>query len=169
VVSTLEKFAPSLLSIPAIEDYANRVGRRHNVFDDDRPTDIDGLMQTLGGKVGYAADQQATLHVRSSGDFTVFIPHFTSSRRDRFVVAHGIGHYFLHYQYPGLQGELTFGRNSNPRAETEADVFASALLMPAHLFRKATDELGDDYWKVAVRFDVSPMAAEIRAQAISRL
>ncbi|OBF93823.1 hypothetical protein A5791_12475 [Mycobacterium sp. 852002-51163_SCH5372311] len=165
--ATLEKFKPSLLSNRAIEDYAEQVGNYHKVFDDQRPTDIDGLLTILGGKVAYATDDHQSLYVKSPGDFTVFVPHFTSSRRDRFITARGIGHYFLHYQYPGLEVEITFGRGSDDRAETEADVFASALLMPADLFRKALGELGDDYWKLAARFDVSPKAAEVRAQAVS--
>ena len=52
------------------------------------------------------------------------------------------------------------------RQVAEASLFASALLMPADEFRAAYTEVDGDAWKLAVRFDVSPRAAGVRAQAL---
>ena len=104
---------------------------------------------------------------RLAGDvLTIFIPHHTSARRDRFTKAHELGHYFLHYLYPKVSGEARFGRGARDRAETEANVFASALLMPSEQFKRAYAEVGGDVWQLASRFDVSPRAAEVRAEVL---
>lgn len=153
------------LTNDAISSYAEQVGDHAGIYDPDGHADIDTLLRRLGGAVGYATDEES-LHVRSRGDFTIFIPHFTSSRRDRFTIAHELGHYFLHYLHPKVNGELSFGRGGRDRAETEANVFASALLMPAKQFEAAYWAAGGDTWKLAAQFDVSPRAAEVRAQVL---
>lgn len=156
---------PARLSNKSIEEYAERVGRHHHIYDWDGRADIDAFLARLGGDVRYA-QQDESLQVRADGRFTIFIPHFTSSRRDRFTIAHELGHYFLHYLYPKRQGEIWFGRGGTDRAETEANVFASTLLMPADDFRRAYREVGGDIWKLAALFDVSPKAAEVRASVL---
>lgn len=156
---------PAQLSNASIQEYAERVGSYHGLYEPNGRANIDSFLRRLGGVVEYAINDES-LHVREEGNFTIFIPHFTSSRRDRFTIAHELGHYFLHYLYPKKQGTKSFGRGGRDRAETEANVFASALLMPAQHFTRAFAELGADYWKLAARFDVSPRAAEVRAEVL---
>lgn len=57
-----------------------------------------------------------------------------------------------------------FGRGQRNRAETEANVFASSLLMPQASFTKAYDELYPNIVALARRSDVSPAAAEVRCE-----
>ncbi|MCV7251611.1 ImmA/IrrE family metallo-endopeptidase [Mycobacterium hackensackense] len=156
---------PAWLTNDAISQYAERVGVGHDIYDASGRADIDVLLRRLGGDVRSAIDEES-LHVRGRGNFTVFIPHFTSSRRDRFTIAHELGHYFLHYLYPKEVEDKKFGRGGRDRAETEANVFASALLMPAEKFADAYRELGGDPWRLASRFDVSPRAATVRAEVL---
>ncbi|KHO18730.1 ImmA/IrrE family metallo-endopeptidase [Mycolicibacterium setense] len=156
---------PAGLTNRAISEYAERVGQGHNIYDADGCADIDMLLKRLGGEVQLATDEES-LYVRSRGNFTVFIPHFTSSRRDRFTIAHELGHYFLHYLYPKELESKKFGRGGRDRAETEANVFASALLMPTEQFTEAYRELESDQWLLASRFDVSPRAAAVRAEVL---
>jgi len=165
VTDTEPTIRPACVSNRSIQDYAERVGRHHSIYDDRGRADIDRLIEVLGGNVEYAKGDES-LHVRKPGDFTIYIPHFTSSRRDRFTKAHELGHYFLHYLYPKSTGETNFSHGGVDRAETEASLFASALLMPADEFRAAYTEVDGDAWKLAVRFDVSPRAAGVRAQAL---
>jgi hypothetical protein len=155
---------PANLTNASIAEYAERVGNSNGIYEDGR-ADIDGLVQRLGGRVVFA-DGGESLHVRGQGDFTIFLPQFTSTSRDRFTIAHELGHYFLHYRYAGLQQEQPFGRGDRNRAETEANVFASALLMPAKEFRKRWKVHRGDTWQVAQHFGVSPAAAGVRAQVL---
>ncbi|NWL32931.1 ImmA/IrrE family metallo-endopeptidase [Paenarthrobacter nitroguajacolicus] len=153
------------LSNTALLEYAERVGRHHGIYDDKGRADLHRFVEALGGQIGYATNSES-LHVRSIGDFTVYLPHSTSARRDRFTLAHELGHYFLHYLYPHVEGERGFERGSRNRAETEANVFASALLMPRDEFVAAHRRFDGDVWKLAVNFDVSPDAATVRAKVL---
>lgn len=156
---------PSNLTNSTIADYAELVGKHHRVYSESGRADISALLAKLGGVLEYEHDSES-LHVRREGDFTVFIPQFTSERRDRFTIAHELGHYFLHYLYAKAPGEKMFARGGRDRAETEANVFASSLLMPAEEFTAAFESFNGDSWKLSVQFDVSPAAADVRAQVL---
>lgn len=159
------KTEPAWLTNDAIASYAEQVGNNAGIYDPNGCADIDLLLKRIGGRVGYATDEESS-HVRGRGDFTVFIPQLTSSRRDRFTIAHELGHYYLHYLHAKEHGDKRFSRGGQDRAETEANVFASALLMPAESFKAAHRTYHGDSWKLAAHFDVSPRAAEVRAQVL---
>jgi Zn-dependent peptidase ImmA (M78 family) len=161
----LEPARAAGLSNDAIQQYAERVGKHHNIYGPDGRADIDDFVARLGGDAQFATDNES-LYVEKPGKFIIFLPHFTSARRDRFTKAHELGHYFLHYLYPKHDKPMQFGRGARDRAETEANVFASALLMPADKFREAFEELAGDNWKLGARFDVSPQAATVRAEVL---
>jgi hypothetical protein len=149
------KANPTRLSNKSIEDYAQRVGEFHDIYEPGGRANIDALVARLGGNFENANDHES-LHVAEPGIFTIFVPHFTSARRDRFTKAH-----------PKENRELHFSRGARDRAETEANVFASALLMPKQQFCEAYREFDGDIWQLAARFDVSPQAAEVRAQVLN--
>lgn len=156
---------PANLTNRAIGMYAERIASHFNLFEDGSRADIDELVAKLGGEVEWS-DGPESLHVRQDGTFTIFIPLTTSSRRDRFTKAHELGHFFLHHLLPAVDGEGSFNRGSRSRAETEANIFASSLLMPAGLFSETWRELNGNERAVARKFDVSPVAAEVRAKVL---
>lgn len=159
--------AASRLSYGAIRRYAEQIGDYHNAYDRTGRADLEYLVKELGGRIqvsDWGSDE--SLHVDSEGAFTIFLPPSTSQRRDRFTLAHELGHYFLHYLYPERRGAASFNRGSRNTAETEANVFASSLIMPEDLFRRAYADLGGDLYGLARRFDVSPAAAEVRCQVL---
>ncbi|PZO60056.1 MAG: XRE family transcriptional regulator [Leifsonia xyli] len=160
--------AASSLSNRAIAEYAERVGVHHNVYSPSGRADVSELVAVLGGRVeeSNALVAPEALTVYEPGRFTVHLPLVTSDRRDRFTIAHELGHYFLHYLYPKHESAQVFGRGERNRAETEANVFASSLLMPEQKFRDAVRAYGTDWWKVADVFGVSPSAASVRAQVL---
>ncbi|PPB47324.1 ImmA/IrrE family metallo-endopeptidase [Arthrobacter agilis] len=90
----------------------------------------------------------------------------TSNRRDRFTIAHELGHYFLHYLQPGMTTPKSFWRGESNRGETQANVFAASLLMPEDFFKAAFSRCGRDWWALSQIFGVSPRAAEVRAQVL---
>lgn len=98
--------------------------------------------------------------------------------RQRFSVAHEVGHFVLHFR-PQQGGDGLFActtgdmevsaapRGGNERAvhlqqEAEANLFAAALLMPAPAVRAMHKVTGGVVVKLAKHFRVSPKAMEIR-------
>lgn len=68
---------------------------------------------------------------------------------------------------PGEASTSTSTRLGRNVPETQANVFASNLLMPAAAFKAAFKELGEDLVAVADRFEVSVPAAKVRAEFLS--
>lgn len=159
--------SPSGLSYGAIRDYAERIGEAHGIYSSSGCADVHRLVSVLGGHVEIADwGSDESLHVDDEDSFTVYLPPSTSLRRDRFTLAHELGHYFLHYLYPEREGTASFNRGSRNRAETEANVFASSLLMPERAFKQAHERYYPDLHALARAFDVSPAAAEVRCQVL---
>lgn len=156
---------PCNLKYSDIGSYAESVGDHHRIYDESGKAQIEELLKKLGGQVALNAGQES-LDVSRQGDFVINLPTHTSARRDRFTLAHELAHYFLHYRYAGVTEPKKFARGGRNRAETEANVFASALLMPAQSFKEAWTELDGNLWSLARRFEVSPDAASVRAQVL---
>lgn len=70
--------------------------------------------------------------------------------RDRWRLAHEIGHHVIHSSQPALRGTAQWERNE---LEHEADVFAAELLMPGPLVEKAVKAAERDH-----AFDVEELA-----------
>jgi Zn-dependent peptidase ImmA (M78 family) len=100
-----------------------------------------------------------------------------ASVRQRFTIAHEIGHYALHVKNGDsrlfLDRYVVYRRDDqssqgNDREEIEANAFAAALLMPAKLVRDELRKLNldlddeDDLNILAKRFKVSPAAITFR-------
>ncbi len=164
----MELTRASSLSRSAICDYAERVAEKHAIFADGDEANLRNLVIALGGHIDVSDSFVApeALTVRAPRDFTVHLPPVTSHRRDRFTIAHELGHYFLHYLQPGCQTAKSFGRGQRNLAETQANYFAGALLMPTERFKAVWRELDGDSWRVADRFGVSSAAAAVRAQSL---
>jgi len=75
-----------------------------------------------------------------------YASHIANEGFQRFTVAHELGHYFLpgHAEklFPNGSGTHQSSFYSVDPLERQADAFASALLMPEFLFRKAVDKAG---------------------------
>ena len=81
----------------------------------------------------------------------------SDSGRQRFTIAHEIGHFVLHPERcrPERGGAVN---EAGRMEEREADTFAAELLMPDHLVRKPVSEQGLDVARLADRFQVSRKA-----------
>lgn len=156
----------AVLSYKSIRDFADRVVEAHNLFANGQRADIEGLVAKLGGTISYG-DSNEALRVLKPGSFVINLPNMTSARRDRFTIAHELGHYFLHYLYEEKTSTEAYGRGERNLTETQANVFAASLFMPTQLFTAAHRELNGDAWALAARFDVSPAAAEVRSQVLA--
>lgn len=144
------------------------------------PTKSDALPhlveEELGGRVVkknfWLLDDFGSIQILGEGDFTIFLPDDATPERDRFTIAHELGHYVLHYVWPVRMLKKALGptcasRYDSNRAEWEANWFAAAFLMPQHSFEAAWRAAsGSRVAEMARRFGVSRRAAEIRAKAL---
>ena len=157
---------PLNISTSQLIEYALRVGSVYDIYSETGCADLDKLVDSLGGEVE-VRDGSESLVVKEDGTFTVFVPGHTSPRRDRFTIAHEIGHYLLHHvNAPEGKRLSRFTRLGSNGAETQANYFAAELIMPRDYFSKAFYELEGDIYGLARRFDVSPAAAQVRCSVL---
>ncbi len=140
--------------------------------------DMGTLVSKLGGKIvigssGHEDAESGSIIAKSLNDFTIYLSQFTSLERDRFTIAHEIGHLLLHLPVLKKSNPAATMRatrfvdendESQKRAEWEANWFAAALLMPNAEFHEASKS-GAKY--LQEHFKVSAAAIKARAQSLS--
>ena len=138
--------------------------------------DLYDLVEGMGGTIAYkdfwseGLGASGSLEVRSEDDFTIYVPFDSSELRDRFTIAHELGHYVLHYLWP-IQVKskepfkLRASRYGSDRVEWEANWFSSAFLMPSEEFKKIARD-GKTIGQIARHFMVSKSAAQLRAACL---
>lgn len=154
-----------------IRSVADRV-REVTEFDPKQNTDFKSVVEQFGGKVSNDKDVffGDTIDVRGKFDFTIKLHPLATSERQRFTLAHELGHYFLHSR----QGEnpLQAFRLGTSLAEQEANYFAAELLMPEEMFKKDFGslsknlEIDDKISKMAEMYHVSFSAATVRLSSL---
>ena len=135
------------------------------------PTDLKKLVEGLGLKFIELNDPEdidgAILEIEGKPKMAV-LNTTKSITRQRFTLAHELGHIFLNHTkrdvYDGEtsrenEGEFS-SKSSKPPKETEADIFASELLIPYEQLKKHADKLGD-LDGLAELFQVSKQAMTI--------
>src|SRR4051812_42905573 len=95
---------PTNLSKARVERYAGEVAAALAFKVGSNPAD---LVKTLGGRIGYQdlgewLDEGGSIFVHAPYDFDILLPHYTSPVRDRFTVAHELGHFLLHAGHGSL-------------------------------------------------------------------
>lgn len=130
------------------------------------------IIKRLGGKVVVEDTlltdpaRSGSLVVEAPDDFTIILPAHTASTRDKFTLAHELGHYVLHYLWAGQNGRMMALRRGSDRIEWEANWFAAAFLMPTADFQTMHAKHNGNIHAVADEFGVSTSAAEIRARLL---
>ena len=157
---------PSALSSSAINEYAEKIGTHHDIYDANGKADIESLFIKLGG-VFRPKDETDYFVIEEPGKFSISLPSLISKRRQVFLIAQAVGFYFLHYRYPQISTYAKFSRGSTDyTVVVQANQFASALLMPSqHFIPKFEGFSGEkDWdWSLSDNFFVSPKAARLRA------
>ncbi|WP_288584798.1 ImmA/IrrE family metallo-endopeptidase [uncultured Methylobacterium sp.] len=169
---------PTQLSKLKIFEIAEDVALRLNFESGDA---MEPLVVGLGGRIEYKTSDELSgrlpesIIIRSVNDFTIFLPSITSTMRDRFTIAHELGHLFLHYPLVSRgRSDITmiatrWVDERNPdliRTEWEANWFAAAFIMPSKQFKDALIANRYSVARVAEIFGVSPKAAEIRSRSL---
>lgn len=162
---------PTKLPREKIMSIGEQVAEAFSYTDD---FNIERVVDELGGRIVLNdfwdnLARTGSLEVTSLRDFDIFIPNHTTHERDRFTIAHELGHYILHYLPnvgPQTDSPFRIDRYGNSAIEREANLFASAFLMPERQFRDAYGQFGGDLSAVATRFGVSEIAAQVRAKML---
>jgi len=166
---------PSWLTKGQIHEFGEAVAAHLNY---EPGADLGSIVSALGGRVRMEPTllndpaRSGSLYVEGVSDFTIIVPSHTSMLRDRFTIAHELGHYYLHYLIPSQNGSLSQSRvvalrKGSNRIEWEANWFAAAFLMPAGQFRQYYLSQNRDIDAVAKLFHVSKRAVEVRAQDLA--
>lgn len=137
--------------------------------------DLREIVGKLGGSISYSSlddglSDSGSIEIRD-GSFEISLSLDTSPLRDRFTIAHELGHWALHYLYPNqkLGKNITWLRAERygaGQAEREANWFAAAFLMPATQFREEFEKCDGDMLQLSRIFKVSTHAASIRARVL---
>lgn len=165
---------PSNLPKNAVHQLAEQVAR---MLEFEPGGDLSKVLQRMGGRLAYrqfsglGESDSGSLHVYGDGNFEINLSTNTSLARDRFTIAHEIGHYVLHYLWRRQNGQtvpdkMVAARYGSDRSEWEANWFAAAFLMPAGSFSEYHREVQGNLHKISEKFGVSLKAAEVRAEAL---
>ncbi len=167
---------PTNASKARVHEFAENVAGQLNFGPGDA---LEPVVVQLGGRISYhspalmADAPTEAIIVEGDRSFVIFLPTTTSPQRDRFTIAHELGHLFLHYplvqsKFPGATMEATrwvaSGDEAQQRAEWEANWFAAAFLMPEEQFRAIWSSRQPA--AAADHFGVSLRAAEVRAKSL---
>lgn len=154
-------------------------------FTSSTPVDMEKLLNALNIKLEYSS----TLHSSISGElerckdgsFVIRVNNSHSKNRQRFTIAHELGHYMLHRVLIGngvddskaYRSEAAGNfHNTNIKDwhETEANQFAAGLLMPKNQVIEAfTREEDKSIAHLAKLFSVSESAMSIRLRSLKLL
>ncbi len=135
--------------------------------------DAGALAEALGISVQYErlADDMSGVLLVEGGTAKVAINDSHHRNRQRFTLAHEIGHVLLHAGEDGLFVDRRFFRNEwsskgELREEIEANAFAASLLMPRRFVAQCIEPgagITDlDVFRLATRFEVSEQAMTLR-------
>jgi hypothetical protein len=186
----------------------NFVGDIHKALHDSAPDrfsleppySIEFAIEQAGGKIEQVRSMEAEGEVYpdrpyESRRFTIRLPWYTGEMKDRFTLAHELGHIMLHFNwpskeewinicetadrlFPGRDYKLTMFRAGRNRLEYEANHFAACFLMPQRDVRSYTAQefekgVAVDIEKFITRmadtFRVSRFAMETRLKFLGLL
>ena len=105
---------------------------------------------------------------RTPNGFKITVNGQHNRQRQRFTLAHEIGHYALHQEQigTGITDDAMYRSSLGGALEEQANDFAANLLMPASLVKAAWRDDERSFVGMADRFDVSVEAATIRMRKL---
>lgn len=114
--------------------------------------------EEMQGVHGLTCPEERCINIRED----VYLGACNGNGRDRFTLAHELGHYLLHNKDNVKLARRDSGVPNKiyENSEWQADTFAAELLMPLDLIDN------DNIFKISEEFGVSVTAASIRAKKI---
>lgn len=163
--TSYSKPSPAQLPKDLVYMFGNSIAKKYREENGITETNINlrEFVKSAHGKIhcvdidDYA--KSGSIYIHNKESFDIVLPMFTAPIRDRFTIAHEMGHFFLH----SLAGErkMWADRKGSGPVEWEANWFAASFLMPRYLIKKnkitTVSEMMD-------AFGVSAQAAELRLE-----
>lgn len=139
------------------------------------PVPVQTLPALLGIKLrpAFLGNDVSGMLEKAGDSFLLTVNALDPNTRQRFTIAHELGHYMLHRHLvgDGVDDDRAYrstevGKYHNtligPKEETEANKFAANLLMPRNAITKERKRLQDSVSEMAKLFQVSEHAMSIR-------
>jgi len=143
-------------------------------WDQSVPVNLARIARRMGVTVRLSDTLQACaqLDISLQNQARITLGKQQSVVRQRYGVAHALGHVALHHLRPGHQRLIdvreNFGVDAYQRSETEANQFALALLIPSNVLRQRLGELRmADLDDLARLFEVAPILVKQRMADLS--
>ena len=140
---------------------------------------IDEIVEKLGGTIQKEAFFSDGAVEKEGNGFKIIVSPFQEEKRERFTIAHELGHLFLHMGYRTnnelweKQENNIYHRIGNSEKEYQANEFAAAFLMPATEYLSVLNKVAEgnmvDTSKIAEYFNVSIEAAANRGKFLGYL
>ncbi|HVV15043.1 MAG TPA: ImmA/IrrE family metallo-endopeptidase [Candidatus Paceibacterota bacterium] len=140
------------------------------------PISVEEIANQLKIKIGRAPSSEFSgMLIRKDGRALMGINNSEGTARQRFTIAHELGHYFLHPQNDTFVDYRQNEKEPRNHREREADMFAAALLMPRKevtkdfqkIVRKGFSEI--ELHKLAGKYEVSDKAMRFRLVNLNML
>jgi len=135
------------------------------------PLDIESLIRLCGvGLRKYPMDNERSGYLRlDEGRWVIGVNSLHHPKRQRFTMAHELGHYFLHRNQSNNIEDTVLFRDSSfggGGIEYEANEFAADLLMPEEEFSRLVVERKGVVADISEAFQVSSLAVTVRAKQL---
>ena len=135
------------------------------------PLDVSALTKLLGIKMSFEPmigdDSGSLAKQRKTGIWVMKVNSLHHPNRQRFTIAHELGHFIKHRMKCDSFSDTVFFRNGESNImEVEANKFAAELLMPEEKFRNFIEHVSNTVESIAEHFHVSSMAVRIRAREL---
>lgn len=145
-------------------------------YRDRAPVDLAGLARDLGLNVVYDAElgRDTAGFIRRDArrggrcGYLIAVNKRDNARRQRFTLAHEIGHFLLHRDLigDGIVDDAMYRSPLGDHYERQANRFAADTLLPADLVRQEWRNGNKAIQTLAERFDVSADAMRIRLEEL---
>lgn len=167
----------------AINRIAEEVRRVLAIDPNETKVELEDIIEHLGGEIVYdvMSLDDAFVLKDSPNSFKIVVDKWGYDTRNRFSIAHELGHLFLHMQYlinDEVWNSIEVGKKFSRQVgrayseiEEDANEFAGAFLMPKEIFLKTVEELTKGGYcntqEVAKVFGVSADCVNIRGRKLN--
>ncbi len=135
------------------------------------PVDLHAIAARIGVTVTMPRDlpRDVSGSIRRQGEvYLIEINGNDPPRRQRFTIAHEIGHFLLHQDMldGGIEDDRMYHSRFSDQVERQANRLAGQILMPPGLIMAAWQAGARDIGRFAETFDVFEQAMEIRLREL---